>query len=135
LAKVPGPSTTQKDNKDPRNGKMCTVPIKLSFKDKDSRIQAELALKKACKVKCATPYPRELRSIIDDFVKVCKSDRLGCFILAKVEVEKLIVTARARTDKGWDDLDRTVSIPSDILDQAELESASQKEVVEMTNIS
>jgi hypothetical protein len=51
----------RKDANDPRNGKMCSVPIKLTFKDKNTRFQAELALKKACKVKCATPYPKELR--------------------------------------------------------------------------
>jgi hypothetical protein len=47
----------RKDTSDPRNGNMCTVPIKLTFRDKDVRFQAELALKKACKVKCGTPYP------------------------------------------------------------------------------
>jgi hypothetical protein len=125
----------KKDNNDPRNGKMCTVPIKLSFKDKNTRFQAELALKKACKVKCATPYPRELRAIIDDFVKVCKQDRPGCFILAKVDVDKLLVSAKARTDKGWDDLGRTVNIPQDLLVNAELDPSSQDEAVEMSNIS
>jgi hypothetical protein len=125
----------KKDNNDPRNGKMCTVPIKLSFKDKNTRFQAELVLKKACKVKCATPYPRELRSVIDDFVKVCKQDRPGCFILAKVDVDKLLVSAKARTDKGWDDLGRTINIPLDLLDNAEQDPASQDDAVEMTNIS
>jgi hypothetical protein len=125
----------KKDNNDPRNGKMCTVPVKLSFKDKNTRFQAELVLKRACKVKCATPYPRELRAVIDDFVKVCKQDRPGCFILAKVDVDKLLVSAKARTDKGWDDLGRTINIPQDLLDNADQDPASQDDAVEMSNIS
>ena len=86
-------------------------------------------------MKCATPYPRELRAVIDDFVKVCKQDRPGCFILAKVDVDKLRISAKARTDKGWDDLGRTTNIPQDLLDNAEQDPASQDDAVEMSNIS
>ncbi len=53
-----------KDTTDLRNNKMCTVPVKLTFRDRNTRFQAEQTLKKACKVKCATPYPKKLRSII-----------------------------------------------------------------------
>jgi hypothetical protein len=58
LGKGSRPFYNRKDTMDPRNGKMCTVPIKLTFRDKEVRFQAELALKKACKVKCGTPYPK-----------------------------------------------------------------------------
>jgi hypothetical protein len=96
----------KKDNNDSRNGKMCTVPIKLSFKDKNTRFQAELAIKKACKVKCATPYPKELRILMDKLVKECKPENHGSFILPRVDVEKLTITARARNDEGWTNLDK-----------------------------
>jgi hypothetical protein len=115
---------------------MCTVPVKLTFRDKNSRFQAEQTLKKACKVKCATPYPKKLRGLIDGFVKECKQVKSGCFILAKIDIEKLCITARARTDEGWVNLDKTVSIPTDLLDPTELAAATEGEdECEMVSIS
>jgi hypothetical protein len=114
---------------------MCTVPIKLSFKDKETRFQAEMTLKKACKVKCGILYPKKLRIIIDEFVNACKADSPGNFILAKVDVEKMLVTAKARSDKGWTELNRSVPIPVDLLDQKELAAASDEEMCEENHLS
>ncbi len=133
LGKGTRPFFNKKDTSDPRNGKMCTVPIKLSFKDKATRFQAELSLKKVCKARCGTPYPKELRSIMDGLVKECKAIKPGSFILAKVDSEKLLITARARNDKGWEDIDRSVPIPENILDM--VENSSEEEMSEMVNIS
>jgi hypothetical protein len=116
-----------RDTTDVRNNKMCTVPVKLTFRDKNSRFQAEQTLKKACKVKCSTPYPKKLRMLIDSFVKECKVIKPGCFILTKVDIEKLCVTARARTDDGWVVIDNKVSIPLDLLDPVELAAAAEGE--------
>ncbi len=135
LGKGSRPFFNKKDNNDARNGKMCTVPIKLTFKDKKTRFQAELTLKKVCKIKCGTPYPKKLRSIMDELVTVCKSSNPGCFILTKVDTEKMIVTAKARNDAGWVDLKQNFSIPHDILDQAELAAISEDEVIDMVTIS
>jgi hypothetical protein len=126
----------KRDTNDPRNNKMCTVPVKLTFKDKETRFRAELTLKKACNVRCGTPYPKNLRSLMDNLVKECKVARPKCFILAKVDADKLCVTTRARTDAGWDDLPNTANIPLDILDADELAAASGgAEEVEMQALS
>ncbi len=114
---------------------MCTVPVKLSFKDKNTRFQAELALNKACKAKCDTPYPKELRVLMDKLVKECKPENHGSFILARVDVDKLTITARARNDDGWTDLDKSIPIPTDLLDSAELETASSDEAIDMVTLS
>jgi hypothetical protein len=135
LGKGSRPFYNRKDTADPRNGKMCTVPIKLSFKDKETRFQAEMTLKKACKVKCGTPYPKKLRIIIDEFVNACKADSPGNFILAKVDVEKMLVTAKARSDKGWTELNRSVPIPVDLLDPTELAAANDEEMCEESPLS
>jgi len=49
-----GSSTRKYDNKfktdDPNNGKFCTIPVKMIFKTKKERIQAEQHLRKVCKV-------------------------------------------------------------------------------------
>jgi hypothetical protein len=135
LGKGSRPFYNKKDNNDARNCKMCTVPIKLTFKDKKTRFQAELSLKKICKVKCATPYPKGIRVLMDNLVKECKDENPGCFILAKVDVEKLTVTAKARSDEGWVDLNNSTPIPHDILDPAELAAVGEDEVIEMVTIS
>jgi hypothetical protein len=73
--------------------------------------------------------------MIDDFVKSCKPEHPGCFILAKVDAEKLLITARARSDKGWKDVNRSVNIPLDILDPAELAAAGDDEMSDEVSLS
>ncbi len=46
-----------------------------------------------------------------------------------------MVTAKARSDKGWEDLDVSVPIPTDILDPAEMAAVSDEEVSDMITIS
>jgi hypothetical protein len=41
LGKGSRPFYNRKDNNNSRNVKMCTVPIKLTFKDKETRFQAD----------------------------------------------------------------------------------------------
>ena len=53
-----------KDKADPRNGKMCTVPVRMDFKNKETRVSAEYTLRSICKVSCSTPYPRKLRALL-----------------------------------------------------------------------
>jgi hypothetical protein len=124
------------DTSDPRNNKMCTVPVKLTFRDKETRFRAELTLKKACKVRCGTPYPKKLRSLMDSLIKDCKASRPKSFILAKVDTENLCITARARSDSGWDDLPAMADIPLDLLDEEELSAVSAgSDEAEMVPIS
>jgi hypothetical protein len=47
---------------------------------------------------------------------------------------KLLVTARARTDKGWRDLENSAKIPLDILDPTEI-AAAEDEVIDMVTNS
>jgi hypothetical protein len=125
-----------RDTTDARNNTMCTVPVKLTFRDRNTRFQAEQTLKKACKVRCATPYPKKLRTMIDTLVKECKTVRPNSFILAKVEIDRLCITARARNDSGWEDLGKKVDIPLDLLDPVELAAAAEGEdETEMSSIS
>ena len=60
-----GNSTKSYSNpKDKESGAFCTIPVKYEFKDKDTRIRAETALRSRCKVSCGTPYPVILREYI-----------------------------------------------------------------------
>jgi len=108
-----------RDNKDPRNGKMCTMPVRMDFKDKDTRIQAEISLRKICQVSCSTPYPKKLRALLKTLVEEGKKivpDKT--FIRTRINVDKLNIEVHAKIDKVWKDLQMSTKIPLDILDTA-----------------
>jgi hypothetical protein len=101
---------------DPRNNTMYTVPVRMDFKDKDSRFNAEIMLRKVCKVSCSVPYPKKLRSMIGDVVKQGKVLQPDCFIRTKVNIENMTIEAHAKTASGWLDLGIKQQIPLNILD-------------------
>ena len=105
------------NDKDPLNGKMCTLPVRFDFKDRETRIQAEISLRKICQVRCTTPYPKKLRSMLNKLVNEGKKvvpDKT--FIRTRVNADKLCVDVHARLGDGWKDLGMTTKIPLDILD-------------------
>jgi hypothetical protein len=104
---------------DTNNGKFCTMPVKMLFKDKKERILAEQHLRKVCDVKCSTPYPKGLRTLISGLINKAKREKPGRFILAKVNAEKLTVSALASENNSWVDLNITKEIPLNILDRFE----------------
>ena len=104
---------------DTNNGKFCTMPVKMLFKDKKERILAEQHLRKVCDVKCSTPYPTGLRTLISGLINEAKREKPGRFILAKVNAEKLTVSALASENNSWVDLNITKEIPLNILDRFE----------------
>jgi hypothetical protein len=116
-------STKYKNDKapeDPRIGKMCTLPVKLLFKDKDDRILAEQTLRKLCKVRCSTPYPKKLRKMIKDLVDEGKEKAPGHFIRVRVYSDSLKLEAHASIEGKWVDLKLAKNIPLDILDNFDI---------------
>jgi len=105
------------NDKDPLNGKMCTMPVRFDFKDRETRIQAEISLRKICQVRCSTPYPKKLRQLLNKLVtdgkKVVPEKT---FIRTRVNVDKLCVDVHARIGDSWKDLAMSTKIPLDILD-------------------
>jgi hypothetical protein len=107
------------NDNDANNGKFCTMPVKMMFKDKKERILAEQHLRKVCDVKCSTPYPKGLRALISGLISEAKQAKPGHFILAKVNADLLTVSAHASENGKWVDLNVTKSIPLNILDRFE----------------
>jgi hypothetical protein len=115
--------TNKKNPKDSRNDKMCTIPVRMEFKDKEIRKEAEISLRKICKVSCAVPYPKKLRAIMDRMVQDGKKKHPGCYIRTKVNVDSLTVKAFAKTGEGWVDLNTVENIPLSILEQVTNDTA------------
>jgi hypothetical protein len=109
----------QFNDNDANNGKFCTMPVKMMFKDKKERILAEQHLRKVCDVKCSTPYPRGLRNLISGLISEAKQAKPGHFILAKVNTDLLTVSAHASENGRWVDLNVSRVIPLNILDRFE----------------
>ncbi len=117
-----GTSKYRNDRKpnDPRIGKMCTVPVKLIFKGKDERIRAEKTLRQICNVRCSTPYPKKLRTMIKDLIDEGKALQPDHFVRVRVHSDTLKVDAHASIDGKWVDLKIEKEIPLDVLDRSEL---------------
>jgi hypothetical protein len=101
---------------DTRNTKMHTIRVRMDFRDRDTRTQAEIYLRKICKVSCSVPYPRKLRTMLDDLVKKGKAQYPDSFIRTRVNIDELTIEAHAKSGTGWVDLHLKQGIPLDILD-------------------
>jgi hypothetical protein len=105
-----------------KNGKFCTVPAKLTFRNKDEKIRAEQSIRKLCKVRCSIPYPKKLRDIVNNMIQDGRKASPGNFIRFKVDAENLKVSAAASIHQGnnkykWEDLNISTDIPLDVLDK------------------
>ncbi len=52
-----------KTTKQAKGKEFFTIPVKLAYKDKETRIAAEQNLRKLCKVSCTTPYHNDVEKI------------------------------------------------------------------------
>jgi hypothetical protein len=124
------PFFNRKTPEDPRNRTFCTVPVKLSWKTKEERIRGEQAIRRVCKTRCSTPYPRKIKGLIDEVLKAGQSAKPGCFIRIRIHHDSLTIVAHAREDNKWVDLNLRKSIPIDILDSAELADSAPEDDME-----
>jgi hypothetical protein len=103
---------------DTRNNAMYTMPVRMEFKDRETRFESEIMLRKLCKVNCSVPYPKKLRDKISEMIKTGKAQHPNCYIRTKVSVDNLTVEAHAKTATGWVDLGLKCNITCDILDNS-----------------
>jgi len=64
FGKVTKSYTNRKKADDPENGTFHTLPVKMTFRDREAKVRAETVLRGRCKLQCTTPYPPRLRSAI-----------------------------------------------------------------------
>jgi hypothetical protein len=110
------PFFNKKNPNDARNKTFCTMPVRFEFRDRDARFHAEKTLRKICKVSCAVPYPKKLRTMLDTLITEGKKLHPNCFIRTKVDVDNLTIDADAKVGDKWVNLGLKCSIPTTILD-------------------
>jgi hypothetical protein len=134
-----GTSTKQFFNKknpaDPRNKVMHTVPVRMEFKDRETRLQAEINLRKICKVNCAVPYPKVIRDQLDALLREGKRLQPDSFIRTRVNAEKLTIDAFASVNKKWVDLGLCKGIMSGDTAAMEPESGNMEVVLASQDFS
>ena len=116
-----GKSTKPFTNKgkvdDPRNGKFCTIPVKMNFKDKETKQQVESLLRNKCKIQCTTPYPLNLRKAIRATVETEKAKYPEHFIQVRVDPEALsLKLSRKGKDGKWFNSYETILLDDSVLD-------------------
>jgi hypothetical protein len=114
-----------RNENDERNNKMYTLPVRMEFKDRENRFEAEIMLRKLCKVNCSVPFPKKFRDQLNELIKTAKAKQPNCYIRTKVNVENLTVEAHAKTASGWLDLGLKSSISTDILDNSTINATAE----------
>jgi hypothetical protein len=93
-----------------------TIPVKLSYKDRDTRIAAEQNLRKLCKVSCTTPYHSSLRDYMKKLMNEAKSKYKNSYIQTKVDVERMCLKVSQRQDGVWHNDVEVLELPDSVLD-------------------
>jgi hypothetical protein len=116
-----GQSSQRKiDKRDPANPKtlpFCTMPVKLDFPDKDTRIHFEKTLRKHCGLKATISLPFKIRQFQSLFLDALRDRYRGRAISARPDTSTLSMVAFMKNegDRGWSRCRETVPIPRGIL--------------------
>ena len=115
--KTTKPYTNKSNAADPRNGKFCTIPVKMNFKDKETKQQVESVLRTKCKVQCTTPYPLNLRKAIRTVVESQKAKFPEQFIQVRIDTEAMALKiSRKSKDGKWMNNYETVPLEDSVMD-------------------
>jgi hypothetical protein len=93
-----------------------SIPVRLNYKDKETREAAEKRLRTLCKINATTPYHRTLRNVISTTIEDCKKKYPGNFIQVKVDAEKFCLKVSRRANGEWFNNVEMVELPDSVLD-------------------
>jgi hypothetical protein len=94
----------------------CTIPVRLCFKDKETREAADGRLRSLCKMGGTIPYHRTLRNVISSVIEVNKASYPNSYIQVKVDAENMKLKVSRRTAGVWHNNIETVDLPESVLD-------------------
>ncbi len=108
------------DKRDPANPvtlPFCTMPVKLDFPDRDTRIHFEKTLRKHCGMKATISLPFQIRQYQALFLDALRNPYKGRAISARPDTSTLSMVAfmKNEDDRGWSRCRETVPIPRGIL--------------------
>jgi hypothetical protein len=118
-----GQATKKFENKfrkdDERIGKFCTMPVKLTFPDRSSRIHFERVMREECDLRVTMSLPEQVRAVQGDFNRKMREKYPGTPLSIQVNAEKLRLEVHIKVDgerawkRGTDtcDLDPAIMLP------------------------
>jgi hypothetical protein len=116
-----GQTTARKiDKSDPANPKtlpFCTMPVRLDFPDRNTRIHFEKTLRKHCGMKATISLPFKIRKYQSLFLDAMRNRYNGRVITARPDTSTLSMVAFMKNESGggWSRCRETVPIPRGIL--------------------
>jgi hypothetical protein len=106
----------KKKGKDAGDEDFYTIPVKLSFRDKETRDAADGRMRKLCKTGGTIPYHRTLRNVINKVIMDAKDKYKGSFIQVKVDADKFRLRVSRREDGVWHNNIELIDLPEEVLD-------------------
>ncbi len=94
----------------------CTIPVRLCFKDKETREAADSRLRTLCKMGGTVPYHRTLRNVISKVIEETKASYPNSYIQVKVDAENMKLKVSRRTAGVWHNNIDSVDLPESVLD-------------------
>jgi hypothetical protein len=103
--------------KDAASGSFCTVPVRYTFKDQRTRVQAETILRTTCNVNCTTPYPPILRECMKQTGEFFRGFYNTDFVGVTVDSGKMALKVSYKPSKvaKWVPHDKLIPIPEEAL--------------------
>jgi hypothetical protein len=113
LGQATKPYTNKRNASDPRNGTFHTMPVKLEFPDRNSRIYFERMMREKCKIKAAMSLPLGIRKEAELCRKTVLEKFPGELVMIRAEAEGLRFAAFHKKDgEGkWIRCPETYKIP------------------------
>jgi len=103
---------------DTRNGKFCTMPVKVVFPDKNSRINFERTLSDEAGIRASQSYPKQIREQMTLFRKALLDRYDGYLIMtrpANLPALELIAFIKKDGDPKWKKLEETHPLPLNLM--------------------
>jgi hypothetical protein len=109
------------DNRDPANpivSPYCTMPVKLDFPDKHTRIHFERTLRKHCGMKASMSLPFQIRKYQSMFLGALRERYAGRVITARPDISSMTLVAFMKNEGGaggWSRCRESMPIPRGIM--------------------
>jgi hypothetical protein len=105
-----------KTTKQAKGKEFFTIPVKLAYKDKDTRIAAEQNLRKLCKVSCTTPYHSTLRDVMKKTMMDAKARYKDSYIQTRLDLENMTLKVSYRNNGIWYNDVEVIPLPDSVYD-------------------
>ena len=123
--------TNQRKADDPWNGTYCTMPVKLRFADRDSRIFFENTVRNAAGLKATQSFPKKIREEMKQFVTKIKAENPDLIVMVRPDSRSLRLNAFTKKDgeKAWTRYHESCPIPIGIMLSSHVPSTAAAEAV------